>query len=131
MRRFIKECLLSGLVFLLAGSLASPIALAADSLQAGKDQACQGISLANGSNGCSNGGDITKVVSAAVQILSIVIGITAVIVIVASGFKYITSGGDAGKVKGAKDTLIYALVGLAVAAFAQFIVHFVLNKVRL
>ena len=74
---------------------------------------------------CSGGGVITAI-SAAVTILSIVIGAAAVIMILASGFKYITAGGDSAKVSSAKTTLIYALVGVAIAALAQALVHFVL-----
>jgi len=76
---------------------------------------------------CSGHG-VYDVVAAAVNILSIIVGIVAVIAIINSGFKYITSGGDAGKVGNAKSTLIYALVGVAIAALAQVLVHFVLNR---
>ena len=50
--------------------------------------------------------------------------------IVYSGYNYITSGGDSGKVSSAKTTLIYALVGLLIAALAQIIVHFVINTAK-
>lgn len=76
---------------------------------------------------CRSGG-VTRFVSAIVNILSIIVGIAAIIVIILSGFKYITSGGDSGKVTSAKNTLIYALVGLIIAALAQFLVHFVLTN---
>ena len=49
--------------------------------------------------------------------------------IIYGGFKYISSGGDSGKVTEAKNTIIYAVIGLVVVALAQFIVQFVLNKV--
>ena len=62
-----------------------------------------------------------------VNIFSIIVGIIAVIMIIYGGFKYITSGGDSGNVSGAKNTLIYAIVGLIIVALAQFIVRFVLN----
>jgi hypothetical protein len=45
------------------------------------------------------------------------------------GFKYITSGGDEQSTKSARDTIIYALVGLVIVAFAQIIVKFVLHNV--
>ena len=62
-----------------------------------------------------------------VNIFSVIVGIIAVIMIIFGGFKYITSGGDSGNVSGAKNTLIYAIVGLIIVALAQFIVHFVLK----
>jgi uncharacterized membrane protein YuzA (DUF378 family) len=63
-----------------------------------------------------------------VRILSLIVGVAAVIVIIYAGFKYITSAGEQGRVANAKSTLLYALVGLAVAALAQLLVHFVLYQ---
>jgi hypothetical protein len=48
--------------------------------------------------------------------------------VIYGGFKYITSGGDSGKVTSAKNTIVYAAIGLVVVALAQFIVKFVLGK---
>jgi hypothetical protein len=48
--------------------------------------------------------------------------------IILGGFKYITSGGDTGNVTGAKNTILYAIVGLVIVALAQIIVRFVLDK---
>jgi hypothetical protein len=49
--------------------------------------------------------------------------------IIVGGLKYITSGGDSGNVSGAKNTILYAIVGLVVVALAQIIVRFVLTRV--
>lgn len=62
------------------------------------------------------------------NLVAIVAGIIAVIVIILSGWKYITSGGDASKAKSAKDTLVYAIIGLVVIALADVIIGFVLSK---
>jgi hypothetical protein len=51
----------------------------------------------------------------------------AVIMIIYGGFRYITSGGDSNRVGSAKNTLIYAIIGLIIVALAQLIVHFVLS----
>jgi hypothetical protein len=48
--------------------------------------------------------------------------------IIWGGLKYITSGGDSGNVTGAKNTILYAIIGLIIVALAQFIVRFVLSK---
>ncbi len=66
------------------------------------------------------------------RILQVVFGILggiAVIMIVFGGFMYTTSAGDAGKVKNAKNTILYAVVGLIVAIFATAIVSFVATSV--
>ena len=63
-----------------------------------------------------------------VNIFSVVVGAIAVIMIIFGGFRYITSGGDTNRVGAAKNTLIYAIVGLIIVALAQLIVHFILNQ---
>lgn len=70
---------------------------------------------------------LTGVVNNIVTILSIVVGVVAVIMIIVAGYKYITSAGDASKITSAKNTLIYAIVGLIIASLAQLIVHTVLS----
>lgn len=72
--------------------------------------------------------DITDVITLIVNIFSIVVGFLAVIMIIWGGLRYITSGGDSGKITTAKNTIIYALIGLVIVALAQFIVRFVLSK---
>lgn len=72
---------------------------------------------------------IQDIVTLIVNIFSIIVGIVAVIMIVVGGFKYITSGGDSGNITSAKNTIVYAVIGLVIVALAQFIVKFILNKV--
>lgn len=95
---------------------------------------CNGISeAANGKNGdCGTAGnntntDLSSIASKVVNILSIIVGVVAVVMIIVGGFRYITSGGESSNVSGAKNTLIYAIVGLVIVALAQIIVHYVLN----
>jgi ABC-type Fe3+ transport system permease subunit len=76
---------------------------------------------------CSNT-SVNSLISTVVNVLSIFVGVLAVIMIIYSGFRYITSGGDGGRVAGAKNTLIYAIIGLVIAALARLIVVYVLNK---
>ena len=47
--------------------------------------------------------------------------------IIYAGFKYVTSGGESNSVSSAKNTLIYAIIGIIVVVLAQLIVHYVLN----
>ena len=71
---------------------------------------------------------INTIIKIVVNTFSVVVGIIAVIMIIVGGLKYITSGGDSGNVTGAKNTILYAVVGLVVVALAQFVVRFVLAK---
>jgi hypothetical protein len=119
----------------LALSLSSAPALAL--FEGAKDQACQGINLTDQvqSNGCSNkstSNDIalSSTLRTAINGFSLVVGVIAVIMIIVGGLKYITSSGDSSNVNSAKNTLLYALIGLAIVALAQVIVRFVLNKVN-
>ncbi|HUS25861.1 MAG TPA: pilin [Nevskiaceae bacterium] len=93
---------------------------------------CGGTELKLTSDGCaqtsSGTSGITKLITFIVNIFSAIVGIVAVIMIIYGGFKYITSGGDSGNVSAAKNTIIFAVVGLIIVALAQFIVRFVLDK---
>lgn len=71
--------------------------------------------------------DFQSLLNTVINIFSLVVGVIAVIMIIVGGLRYITSGGDSGKVSAAKTTIIYALVGLVIVALAQLIVHFVLS----
>jgi len=68
--------------------------------------------------------DYVKII---VNTLLYVLGAVSVIVIVIAGVYYTTSGGDPALVKRAKDTLLYAVIGLIVAAMAYAIVNFVVG----
>lgn len=56
-------------------------------------------------------------------------GITAVGFIIYGGFMYMISAGDPGKVKKAKDVLLYAVIGIVVVLVAFVITRFVINGV--
>ncbi|HEY5442182.1 MAG TPA: pilin [Candidatus Saccharimonadales bacterium] len=125
MKRRIIILLMPLLMLLPALAFMEP-AYAACGQSTASQQAFQGISETTGSTSCDDRG-VNSVLSVIVNILSMLVGAAAVIVIIISGFKYITSGGDSSKVGNAKNTLIYALVGVAIAALAQVLVHFVLH----
>ncbi len=95
-----------------------------------KDQACKGATITSGGGGCdaAAGTKINSVITQAVNILSIVVGIIAVVMIIVGGAKLITSGGDSNKLASGRSTIIYAIIGLVVVVLAQIIVHFVLTK---
>ncbi|MBR2831059.1 hypothetical protein IKE83_01745 [Candidatus Saccharibacteria bacterium] len=57
------------------------------------------------------------------------LGIVAVIVIIIGGVNYMTSAGDASKVKKAKDTILYGVIGLVICVLAFAIVNFVIANI--
>ena len=59
----------------------------------------------------------------------LIVGLISVIMLVYGGLRYILSGGDSKKVTDAKNTILYAIIGLIISMLAYAIVHFVLNSV--
>lgn len=113
--------------------MATPVAVYAVSEIQENLQCGTTLSVENNA-GCQNdvdagSGTITDTITKIVNFFSAIVGIVAVIMIIYGGFKYISSGGDSGNVTSAKNTIIYAVIGLVVVAMAQFIVQFVLGKV--
>lgn len=70
-------------------------------------------------------GSITAILNAVIGVL----GIIAVVVIIIGGVKYMTSSGDSNKVKGAKDTIMYGIIGLVICVLAFAIVNFVIANI--
>lgn len=58
-----------------------------------------------------------------------VLGIVAVLVIILGGVQYMTSSGDSAKVKKAKDTILYGVIGLVICVLAFAIVNFVIMNI--
>lgn len=59
-----------------------------------------------------------------------VVGAISVLMLIYGGFRYIISGGDSKKITDAKNTILYAILGLIIAFFAYAIVNFVLNTIN-
>jgi hypothetical protein len=116
-----KKLLLAGLVLMGLVFIVAPTGVSyADAITNGVTATCP-------DTGCPTA-TVDSLVDDIINIFSWVVGVVSVIMIIFGGFKYITSGGDAGKVTSAKNTILYALVGLVIAALAQVIVLFVLGN---
>lgn len=90
---------------------------------------CNGVSAQNSKLcGEKNSASVNGLIKNIVNLLLFIVGIVAVIMIIIGGIKYTTSSGDAAKATSAKNTIIYAVVGLVVAAFAYAIVSFVVGR---
>jgi hypothetical protein len=131
----IKQFILVGLAgsMLMAPGLLVPVlnGVASADIQT---NLCAGVDAAAGTNNCSNqtNGDastgLTTIAQTITKYFSIIVGAISIIMIIYGGFRYITSGGDSGKVGSAKNTLIYAIVGLIIVALAQLIVRLVITQ---
>lgn len=111
----------------LAGAM-PPMALAAASA---KSDACKALgSNASCTTNPHGSVSLNSIIKTIINVLSWVVGVVAVIMIIYGGFRFVTAGGDSNNVSAARSTVLYAVVGLVVAASAQVIVHFVLNEIK-
>lgn len=96
-----------------------------------KSAVCEGAGLTVDQNGCETPAgtpDVDSTLVKGMNLFSAILGIIAVVMIMVGGLKYMTSQGDAGQMNSAKNTLIFAAVGLVIVAFAQLFVRFVLER---
>lgn len=66
----------------------------------------------------------------AVNIIAWIIGVASIIIIIIAGLKYVTSSGDPKGIESAKNTLIYAVIGLVIFLLAQGILLFVADRLQ-
>lgn len=95
------------------------------------EQACQvdqNSALCQDHRADSTGSSLVGVLRSIANLVSIVAGIAGVIMIMLGGFRYIRSSGDPSKTSEAQNTIIYAIIGLIVAAAGQLLVVFVFNR---
>lgn len=100
-------------------------------------EACEGIDPSSPvyqSAGCGQSNDETKTEfeGLIVNILNgiiAVLGLVAVIYIIIGGVNYMTSSGDPNKTQKAKNTILYALIGLIICVLSFAIVNFAIVKI--
>lgn len=73
--------------------------------------------------------DLMSTLNTIINVIIGVIGFVAVVVIILGGVQYTTSAGAADKVKTAKDTIMYGIIGLVIALLAFAIVNFILSSI--
>lgn len=91
-----------------------------------RSDACRGVT---GSSNCAtNANFLNSLLGQVINLLSLLIGAIAVIMLIVGALRYVVSGGDANATKGAKDTILYAIIGLVIAILAQVIIRFVIGQ---
>lgn len=73
--------------------------------------------------------NLMETINTIINVVLGVLGLLAVIVIIYGGFMFMTATGDASKVKKAKDTIMYGVIGLVIALLAYAIVNFVVSSI--
>jgi uncharacterized membrane protein YuzA (DUF378 family) len=122
---------LLGLFGLSSLALAPATYASSASTDAAKASACDGIggTYDPATGDCTTqSASLDSIIANVINVISIIVGVAAVIMIMVGGFKYVTASGDSGKLSSAKSTIVYAVVGLVIVAFAQSIVRFVIKK---
>lgn len=62
------------------------------------------------------------------DVMLFLIGAISVIMLIIGGIRYVLSGGEPGKVSEAKNTILYAVIGVVVAILAYAVVNFVVTS---
>lgn len=92
----------------------------------------KGVAWTSEDGSCADDGEgensLSSVIRRIINIFSIVVGAVSVIMVIIGGFRYVVSNGDSNGVSGAKNTILYAIIGLVIVLFAQIIVRFVLTQ---
>ncbi len=122
-----KSIKLIATVIAICLSFTAPSVFAASSI-CGNDSVPESVQAASG---CSNSApNITTVIQNILNGIILILGVIAVIYIVIGGVTYMTSTGDPGKTKKAKDTILYATIGLVICALSAAIVNFTIGLIN-
>lgn len=110
----------SGLV---AAQASVPALADAKSQVQGGSDAVGGDEEGNGKN------QVPDVIKNVIGILSFLVGLVAVLMIVIAGFRFVTSNGDAATAKSARETIVYAVIGIIITVMAYSIVNFIIDNI--
>ena len=111
-----------------AGSNAKKVTCPKGSLR-GESAEVDSISECNLAEDHAGSTDLMKTLNTIISVVIGVLGLLAVAIIIYGGFMYTTSAGDASKIKKAKDTIMYGVIGLVIALLAFAIVNFVVSSI--
>lgn len=107
--------------------VSAPVVVGAEPCNKPNSPACQIDKGSGATNAQPNPTSLQDQLKNIVNVLLFVLGAIAVIMIVIGGIRYTLSNGDSSAITGAKNTILYAVVGLVVALLAYAIVNFVLG----
>jgi ABC-type Fe3+ transport system permease subunit len=92
------------------------------------------LTIQGGADAARGNGQVTDlfgaggIFSTITSVLLFVVGAISVIMIVIGGLRYVISGGNSSAISAAKNTILYAVIGLVVAILAYALIHFVLTS---
>lgn len=138
MKKNIKQLFLGGLalpVMVLGASLFTSVLQPAPAANAAFEKGL--MDGANSAQGKDQQGDAATlfgdggeggIFRTVTNVLLFLIGAISVIMLIVGGIRYVVSGGDSSAVQGAKNTILYAIVGVVVAILSYAVVNFVIGS---
>lgn len=127
----IKIILSSILLAVSVATTGAALAVMPAHAQTPEQSACQGSGGTWSGSTCTQGNrTVTGTIKSIGNIIIFITGAISVLMIIIGGLRYTTSGGDQGSISSAKNTILYAVVGLIVSVMAYAIVNFVLSNVK-
>jgi len=130
-----KKLTMNTLRTLAVGSVLALVAVFVPLAPSANAADCDTLTIGNGVD-CAKGAEVPdqlfgdgSIFTTIVNVLLFVIGAISVIMLIIGGIRYTISNGDSGSVTAAKNTIMYALIGLAIAFLAFAIVNWVLGAI--
>ncbi len=137
MKEILKKSLMS-LMLVPAFALSAALVAAPATVGAGEAGACptgEKVTGIKGAADCAKSADQSEnligesgAFTTITNILIFIVGAISVIMLVIGGVRYTISGGDSSAITSAKNTILYAIVGIIVSILAFAIVNFVINQ---
>lgn len=122
-KRTINVIMLSAAFAALVTLLSAPITHATQDLTIS-----QGASSARGVDQATDLFGSAGIFTTVSNVMLFVVGAISVIMVVIGGLRYVISGGNSGNVTAAKNTILYAIVGLIISIMAYAIINFVISS---
>lgn len=128
MKKTIKQ-VLAGLLLVPVLALGVSVVVPAGSAAADPiTQINNGIGATTDSQGSTT--SLSSVFKTVVNVLLFVIGAVSVVMLIVGGIRYTLSAGNSTAVTAAKNTIMYAIIGLVVAFLAYAIINWVLGALQ-
>ena len=122
-----KNILIAASILALGAVMIALTGVPVEAASCGSAKQCidQGLT-ASGASGTP--GDLSTILTTVTNILLFLMGAVSVIMIIIGGFRYVTSQGDQTQMQSAKNTILYAVIGVVVSIAAYAIVSFVVAQ---
>ena len=126
MKKF--KLLVASIAFVVLGAVAVLVPEAPVAAVNALEGACSASNAGDNPICDSTDEEAPELIGILINVLLFIIGTLAVIMLIWGGIRYTTSGGNANSVTAAKNTIMYAIIGLVVAIFAYAIVNWVVGE---